>query len=151
MADDPKATAVIAARTKAATELVSARKMEAEAETRLAKAEADAKAPVNTKFTPRPQVFHRAKMTYRDTPPNTPYLKVSTGRRLALACWMTDAQEPAHARVAVNHIWARHFGERLSPRCSTLVLRTARPENLELLDWLAVELMASGWRHEASA
>src|SRR4051812_21364879 len=36
---------------------------------------------------------------------------VSTGRRLALAKWITDAKNPLAARVAVNHIWARHFGE----------------------------------------
>ena len=41
------------------------------------------------------------------------YPRTSTGRRLALARWIANPQNPLTARVAVNHIWARHFGRGL--------------------------------------
>ncbi len=110
-----------------------------------AKAEAAAKAPLTTEYTPRPLEFPRAKTTYRDTPSNAPYKKVSTGRRLALARWIVDRRNPLTARVAVNHVWARHFGEPLVDSMYDFGLRTPRPEHHELLDWLAVEFMESGW------
>ncbi len=110
-----------------------------------AKAEAAAKAPLTTAYTPRPLEFPRAKTTYRDTPSNAPYSKVSTGRRLALARWIVDRRNPLTARVAVNHVWARHFGEPLVASMYDFGLRTPRPEHHELLDWLAVEFMESGW------
>jgi Protein of unknown function (DUF1553) len=47
--------------------------------------------------------------------------------------------------VAVNHVWARHFGEPLVSSTSDFGLRAPRPELAELLDWLAVEFMESGW------
>ena len=39
-----------------------------------------------------------------------PYPRESTGRRAALAQWVADRKNPLTARVAVNHIWTRHFG-----------------------------------------
>ncbi len=78
-------------------------------------------------------------------PPTSPYAKVSTGRRLALARWIVDRGNPLAARVAVNHVWARHFGEPLVASMSDFGLRAPRPELAEVLDWLAVELMESGW------
>ncbi len=103
------------------------------------------KAPLTTAYTPRPLEFPRAKITYRDTPSNAPYSKVSTGRRLALARWIVDRRNPLTARVAVNHVWARHFGEPLVDSTYDFGLRTPRPEHHALLDWLAVEFMESGW------
>ncbi|MFM7318208.1 MAG: DUF1553 domain-containing protein, partial [bacterium] len=69
----------------------------------------------------------------------------TTGRRLALARWMTDATNPLPARVAVNHIWARHFGQPLVPTVFDFGRKGTPPENPELLDWLASEFVASGW------
>ncbi len=85
------------------------------------------------------------KTTYRDTPSNAPYSKISTGRRLALARWIVDRRNPLAARVAVNHVWARHFGEPLVASVYDFGLRTPTPLHHELLDWLAVEFMESGW------
>jgi hypothetical protein len=84
-------------------------------------------------------------VTYRDVPSNAPYARTSTGRRLALARWIADRENPLTARVAVNHIWARHFGEPLVRSVFDFGLRTPRPVHHDLLDWLAVEFMESGW------
>jgi hypothetical protein len=117
----------------------------AEAEQALARAEAERRKPATTAYTPRPLAFPRAKTTYREIVPNDPYPKVSTGRRLALARWIADRHNPLTARVAVNHIWARHFGAPLVGSMFDFGLRTPRPVHHELLDWLAVEFMESGW------
>ncbi len=73
------------------------------------------------------------------------YPSFSTGRRLALARWMTRRDNPLTARVAVNHIWTRHFGEPLVASMFDFGLRTPRPLHHDLLDWLAVDFMESGW------
>jgi hypothetical protein len=69
----------------------------------------------------------------------------STGRRLALAKWIADAKNPLTARVAVNHIWMRHFGVPLVPTVANFGLNGKPPTHPELLDWLAVEFAESGW------
>ena len=74
-----------------------------------------------------------------------PFPKVSTGRRSALARWLTDPQHPLPARVAVNHIWSRHFGRPLVPTVFDFGRKGTPPTHPELLDWLAVELIESHW------
>ena len=74
-----------------------------------------------------------------------PFPKTSTGRRTALAEWMTHRDNPLTARVAVNHIWARHFGTPLVPTVFDFGRKGMPPTHPELLDWLAVELIESGW------
>jgi mono/diheme cytochrome c family protein len=74
-----------------------------------------------------------------------PYPKVSTGRRSALARWITDPKHPLPARVAINHIWSRHFGRALVPTLFDFGRKGAPPTHPELLDWLAVELVEHGW------
>jgi hypothetical protein len=76
---------------------------------------------------------------------NKPFPKTSTGRRTALAKWMTHRDNPLTARVAVNHIWARHFGTPLVPTVFDFGRKGIPPTHPELLDWLAVELIESGW------
>jgi len=71
--------------------------------------------------------------------------KRSTGRRSALARWITSPTNPLTARVAVNHIWTRHFGQPLVDSMFDFGTRTVRPEHLELLDHLATEFIAGGW------
>ena len=79
------------------------------------------------------------------TPLGKIYPTKSTGRRTALAKWITNRDNPLTARVAVNHIWMRHFGEPLVPSVSNFGLNGKPPTHPELLDWLAVEFMESGW------
>ena len=76
---------------------------------------------------------------------NKPFPTTSTGRRSALARWLTDAKNPLTARVAVNHIWARHFGKPLVSTVFDFGRKGAAPSHPELLDFLAVELRKSGW------
>jgi len=79
------------------------------------------------------------------TPLSPSYPRQSTGRRRALAGWITDRQNPLTARVAVNHIWMRHFGRPLVESVMDLGVSGKQPTHPELLDWLAVELMEQGW------
>ena len=73
------------------------------------------------------------------------YPKTSTGRRSALANWLTHRDHPLTARVAVNHIWLRHFGAPLVDTVDDFGLRAPKPLHQDLLDYLAFELIESGW------
>ncbi len=102
----------------------------ADARRAFAKAAADLKLPPSTAFSKR-QVA-----TYPAT---------STGRRLALARWLASKENPLTARVAVNHIWLRHFGQALVPTVFDFGRNGQPPSHPALLDWLAREFMARGW------
>ena len=69
----------------------------------------------------------------------------STGRRLALARWIAARDNPLTARVAVNHVWLRHFGSPLVPTVANFGLNGKPPMHPALLDWLAVRFMDDGW------
>ena len=69
----------------------------------------------------------------------------STGRRLALARWITDRNNPLAARVAMNHIWQRHFGKGIVPTEFDFGRNGQPPTHPALLDWLADEFMTHGW------
>jgi hypothetical protein len=69
----------------------------------------------------------------------------STGRRTAFARWLTDRANPLTARVAVNHIWLRHFARGIVPTPADFGRNGRPPSHPELLDWLASELMESNW------
>jgi hypothetical protein len=73
------------------------------------------------------------------------YPATSTGRRKALAEWIASGNNPLTARVAVNHMWARHFGQPLVESVFDFGLNGKRPSHPALLDWLAVELVESKW------
>ena len=73
----------------------------------------------------------------------------SSGRRLALAKWLTDPDTRAGAlvaRVMVNRIWAQLFGEGLVSTLDNFGKMGARPSHPELLEWLASSFQRDGWR-----
>ncbi len=73
------------------------------------------------------------------------YSRISTGRRLAFAYWITSDENPLTARVAVNHVWMRHFGQPLVDSTFDFGLRSPEPIHKDLLDMLATEFIDSGW------
>lgn len=73
------------------------------------------------------------------------YPQTSTGRRKAFAEWVTGRENPLTARVAVNHIWMRHFHMPLVASIYDFGRNGKEPTHPVLLDWLAVEFMESGW------
>jgi mono/diheme cytochrome c family protein len=70
----------------------------------------------------------------------------SSGRRTALAAWITSPANPLTARVMANRIWQHHFGRGIVKSPNNFGLMGDPPTHPELLDWLAAELVANGWR-----
>ena len=65
--------------------------------------------------------------------------------RVAFAKWLVDRNSPTTARAIVNRLWQGHFGTGIVETSEDLGRQSADPSHPKLLDWLAVELMESGW------
>lgn len=117
----------------------AAKKLDA-ADKALAKAEAEAKLPAGTAYVKRSLSYPQAMIGYNKAV-TAAYPQTSTGRRLALARWIADRQNPLTGRVAVNHIWLRHFGKPIVPSVFDFGKNGQPPINPPLLDWLAAEFM----------
>ncbi|MEM7233929.1 MAG: DUF1553 domain-containing protein, partial [Planctomycetota bacterium] len=70
-------------------------------------------------------------------------------RRLALANWIASPKNPLTARVMVNRLWHWHFGRGIVATPSDFGKLSGGPSHPELLDWLAVQFVKSGWKLKA--
>jgi hypothetical protein len=74
-----------------------------------------------------------------------PVLEDPRGRRATLANWLADPTHPLTARVIVNRMWQFRTGKGIVATLNDFGALGARPSNAKLLDWMATELVASGW------
>ena len=74
-----------------------------------------------------------------------PTVSEGSSGRLELAKWITDPRNPLTARVMVNRMWAWHFGRGIVATPNNFGSLGEKPTHPELLDWLADELVKSGW------
>ncbi len=83
------------------------------------------------------------------TPPALPVTTggaKTTGRRTVLADWIASPENPLTARVMANRVWQYHFGRGIVRSSSNVGTQGDKPTHPELLDWLATELIANGWK-----
>lgn len=69
----------------------------------------------------------------------------SSGRRTALATWLSSANNPLTARVYVNRVWAQLFDKGIVPTPADFGRAGEKPTNPELLDYLADNFVKNGW------
>jgi mono/diheme cytochrome c family protein len=106
---------------------------------------------------PRPRDTFLLKRGQYDMPDTTkklepgvpsclPSLPAGVARnRLGLAQWLAAPENPLTARVIVNRIWQHHFGVGLVKTAENFGIQGEPPSHPELLDWLASELVRTGW------
>ncbi|MBC8356395.1 MAG: PSD1 domain-containing protein [Planctomycetes bacterium] len=83
--------------------------------------------------------------TNHSEPPELSLPPSTSGRRLALAKWITSRNNPMTARVIMNRLWMHHFGVPIVATPGDFGRNGARPTHPKVLDWLAVEFQDNGW------
>jgi len=117
-------------------------------EKRQARAVAERANPRPTRVHIRGNFLDKGEAVPVDTPAVLPPIEPrgQQSDRLDLAHWLVDADNPLTARVTVNRIWSRYFGRGIVSSVDDFGLQGENPSHPELLDWLAGELIDSGWR-----
>ncbi|MDZ4849838.1 MAG: PSD1 and planctomycete cytochrome C domain-containing protein [Pirellulaceae bacterium] len=91
-----------------------------------------------------PSVLTDGQTPFEFEPP-FPHGTAKTGRRLAFARWLTQANHPLTSRVMVNRVWYHHFGSGLVRSIENFGVKGELPSHPELLDWLAVQFLQHNW------
>ena len=106
--------------------------------------------PRETFILDRGQYDVKMEKVSSNTPAVLPPLK-SEGKadRLDLAKWMVDPSNPLTARVAVNRLWATLFGTGIVATSADFGSQGEWPSHPDLIDWLAVDFVESGWDQKA--
>ena len=68
-----------------------------------------------------------------------------SGRRVALAKWIADAQNPLTVRSIVNRIWQYHFGRGLAVNSNNFGAKGGKPTHPDLLNYLSRRFLESNW------
>ena len=76
-------------------------------------------------------------------------IREGSSGRLEVADWIASPTNRLTARVMVNRIWQHHFGKGLAPTPSNIGLSSEPPTHPELIDFLAVQFLKSGWSVKA--
>ncbi len=89
-----------------------------------------------------PEVLPEAPLAMEQRPAEA----APSGKRLALANWLTHPKHPLTSRVMANRLWQYHFGRGIVPTPSDFGKLGEKPTHPKLLDWLASELVRGGWK-----
>jgi hypothetical protein len=105
--------------------------------------------PADTRVLPRGNwQDETGEMVQPATPHFLPPIPDADGHRLSrldLARWLVSRNNPLTARAIMNRTWKQFFGSPISAVVDDLGAQGEWPTHPELLDWLAVEFMDSGW------
>ena len=94
----------------------------------------------------RGEYDQRGEKVQAGVPPSLPPMGNGASKnRLGLAKWMVQPGHPLTARVAVNRFWQMVFGSGIVKTTEDLGSQGEWPSHPDLLDWLALEFVESGW------
>ncbi|MFM7834348.1 MAG: DUF1553 domain-containing protein, partial [Planctomycetaceae bacterium] len=102
--------------------------------------------PRETKILMRGEYTKPGAVVTAETPASLPPMAQNLPKnRLGLARWLVDPGHPLTARVIVNRLWQQLFGAGLVRTSEDFGVQGEVPSHPELLDWLALEFVRSGW------